>query len=151
MQSAQQNETADLEAGLAPKYTKEELEGIQTHMTDLEGWLGPLMEQQHPKKQNEDPILLTRDLEEKGAVFQQRVLNLLRRKTPERKRPKKEKKVETEAERGDRQPAREGGETAAKEGEEVPIKKAESEQPPAKEGTEEQTPESEPMRPKDEL
>lgn len=100
IQSAKANETEDTAAGLPTKYTKDELDGVHLHMIGLEEWFGERADKQKDLPQNEDPVITTAELDEKGRTFQDKVLKLIKRKAPAVPKPKKEevKKDETDSE-----------------------------------------------------
>lgn len=57
-----------------PKFTKEELEVVEGLMKDNEKWMDPLMEVQvrldKAGDNTEDPVILTKDLNERGKTLQ---------------------------------------------------------------------------------
>lgn len=143
LQSAKQNETEDVAAGLEPvrpfpplfprpflshshhadgaspacveqKYTQAELNTVTLTMAGLEEWFGRLMDAQRPLALNADPILLTEEVDRKGRDFQDEVLKLLQRKPVKPKKAKKDSKKEKKAAEGEG----EGKEGAEKESEE---------------------------------
>jgi len=80
---AQKNQTIAIEAQEAstpeapvagPKFTKEELEVVEGLMKDNEKWMDPLMEVQvrldKAGDNTEDPVILTKDLNERGKTLQ---------------------------------------------------------------------------------
>jgi len=80
---AHKNNTAAIEAQAAstpetpvagPKYTSEELEVVEVMMKDNEKWMDPLMEVQvrldKSGDNTEDPVIFTKDLNERGKTLQ---------------------------------------------------------------------------------
>jgi hypoxia up-regulated 1 len=89
---AHKNNTAAIEAQDAstpespvagPKFTKEELEVVETMMKDNEKWMDPLMEVQvrldKSGDNTEDPVILTKDLNERGKTLQMTVRSSFKR------------------------------------------------------------------------
>jgi len=87
---AQKNQTLAIEAQEAstpeapvagPKFTKEELEVVEGLMKDNEKWMDPLMEVQvrldKAGDNTEDPVIFTKDLNERGKLLQTTVCPFL--------------------------------------------------------------------------
>ncbi|KIJ47301.1 hypothetical protein M422DRAFT_249147 [Sphaerobolus stellatus SS14] len=84
IESAYQNYTIETESGAANKYTLEELDEVDARIKDLRSWLDEKLAKQKTLAKNDDPALLTSELEGKGMAFQQHVMRLLRRKIPKK-------------------------------------------------------------------
>lgn len=74
-QAIEAQEKSTPEAPVAgPKFTKEELEVVEVMMKDNEKWMDPLMEVQvrldKAGDNTEDPVILTKDLNERGKTLQ---------------------------------------------------------------------------------
>jgi hypothetical protein len=87
---AQKNQTIAIEAQeqstpeapvAGPKFTKEELEVVEGLMKDNEKWMDPLMEVQvrldKAGDNTEDPVIFTKDLNERGKLLQTTVCPFL--------------------------------------------------------------------------
>jgi len=82
---------------LPHKYTLEELEDIKERLEENAKWLLEGIEEQKKLKTNDDPVLISAEMKARGVTLQNRVMGLLRRKTPKPpKTEKKEKAKETE-------------------------------------------------------
>lgn len=85
-------ETATEESPVAPpKYTEEELLKVATMLKEYENWIDPLMTEQVKLNDNmkADPVIFSKDLDDKGKALQIYVQALERRKDPRPPRPKK--------------------------------------------------------------
>lgn len=98
--SAAENRTAALKAAeeateenpvAPPKYTEEELMKIANLLKEYEEWIDPLMSQQVKLDENmkADPVIFSKDLNDKGKSLQIQVQALEKRKDPRVPRPKK--------------------------------------------------------------
>lgn len=117
-------------------------------MAGLEEWLGRKMDAQQPLKPNEDPVLLVKELEEKGIKFQDLVLGMLRRKDPVVKKEKPAGKKEKAGKKAEEEVVVEGDAEEDAVGKEEGGAKAEEGAEGGEKVEEEQTP---PVRTKDEL
>lgn len=94
--SAKENATAEAETKAPAKYTQDELNEVQLHLVGLEEWFGARVDKQKDRPMNQDPILLTKEVDQKGQEFQDKVLKMLRKKPPVVKKSSPKKKVEEE-------------------------------------------------------
>lgn len=74
--------TAEAEADLPSKYTKEEIDAVEKSLKEDEVWLLEWQEKQKAVKAHEDPVLLTAEMDARGKTLQTKVMRLLKRKIP---------------------------------------------------------------------
>lgn len=102
---ARQNLTAEQEADLPSKWTKEELDSLEKTLKEHETWLHKWVEKQKTVKSNEDPVIETTEMKARAKVLETQLMKLWKRKVP--KAVKKTKTtssvapVETSAEEGE--------------------------------------------------
>lgn len=76
-------------------------------MVGLETWFGDKADTQKDLASDQDPVVTTAELDEKGKIFQDKVLQLMKRKAPAKPKPVKQDEPapatqnETTAEPGD--------------------------------------------------
>ncbi|KAG7087443.1 hypothetical protein E1B28_013409 [Marasmius oreades] len=83
---AKRNLTAEEEADLPSKWTREELEALEKTLKEHESWLNIWVEKQKKVKPNEDPVIETTEMKARAKVLEQHLQKLYRRKVP---KPKK--------------------------------------------------------------
>lgn len=93
---ARQNLTAELDAGLPSKWTKEDLDGLEKTLKDHETWLNIWVEKQKSVKPNEDPVIETTEMKARAKVLETALQKLVKRRIP--KLPKKVTTSASEAE-----------------------------------------------------
>ncbi|WRT67203.1 uncharacterized protein IL334_004169 [Kwoniella shivajii] len=95
---ARKNNTIALEAvsnstpenpAIPPKFTEEELKGVEDLMKDNEIWMDTLMQKQVKLDDDKmkDPVIRSAELDERGKKLQMTVLRLVNKKAPRRPRP----------------------------------------------------------------
>ncbi|CAK5271169.1 unnamed protein product [Mycena citricolor] len=84
---ARENLTAEAEAGLPSKWTKDELDGLEKTLKEHEAWLGEWVEKQREVKSYEDPVIETTEMKARAKVLETALQKLYKRKAP--KIPKK--------------------------------------------------------------
>ena len=89
---AYENLTAEAEAGLPSKWTKEDLEALEKTLKEHEAWLHTWVEKQKSVKMNEDPVIETTEMKARAKTLETHLQRLFKRKVP--KTPKKPKAVE---------------------------------------------------------
>ncbi|GLB44149.1 putative heat shock protein 70 family protein [Lyophyllum shimeji] len=88
LQEARQNLTAEMEADLPSKWTKEELDALEKQLKEHETWLHTWVEKQKTVKSNENPVIETAEMKARAKVLEQNLMKLYRRKVPKVKKPK---------------------------------------------------------------
>ncbi|KAL0578059.1 lumenal Hsp70 protein [Marasmius crinis-equi] len=83
---ARQNLTAEEEADLPSKWTREELTSLEKTLKEHETWLNTWVEKQKKVKPNEDPVIETTEMKARAKVLEQHLQKLVKRKIP---KPKK--------------------------------------------------------------
>jgi hypoxia up-regulated 1 len=83
---ARQNLTAEQEADLPSKWTKEELDGLEKTLKEHETWLNTWVEKQKSVKSHEDPVIETTEMKARAKVLQTQLEKLWKRKVPKVKR-----------------------------------------------------------------
>lgn len=91
---AYENLTAEAEAELPSKWTKEELEALEKTLKEHEAWLHTWVEKQKSVKMNEDPVIETTEMKARAKTLEMHLQRLYKRKVP--KTTKKLKAVEEE-------------------------------------------------------
>ncbi|KAF9034459.1 HSP70-domain-containing protein [Hymenopellis radicata] len=79
---ARQNLTAELEADLPSKWTKEELDALEKTLKEHETWLNTYVEKQKSVKPNQDPVIETTEMKARAKVLETHLQKLWKRKTP---------------------------------------------------------------------
>ena len=74
------NLTAEDEAGLPSKWSREELSQLEKKLHEHESWLGEWVEKQKAVKQNEDPVILTTEMRARAKTLENSLVKLSRRK-----------------------------------------------------------------------
>jgi hypoxia up-regulated 1 len=92
---AHANLTAEIEADLPSKWTKEELDSLEKTLKEHEAWLSEWVEKQKSVKFNEDPVIETTEMKARAKVLEGQLHRLWKRKVP--KAPKKLKVTPTTA------------------------------------------------------
>lgn len=95
---ARQNLTAELEADLPSKWTKEELDTLEKGLKEHEVWLNTWVEKQKSVKPNEDPVIETTEMKARAKVLETNLLKLWKRKVAKTRKPKVTSSVEPEPE-----------------------------------------------------
>ncbi|KAG5646180.1 hypothetical protein DXG03_004233 [Asterophora parasitica] len=95
---ARQNLTAELEADLPSKWTKDELDGLEKTLKEHESWLHTWVEKQKTVKPNEDPVIETTEMKARAKVLETSLMKLYRRKVPKARKPKVTSSAEPEPE-----------------------------------------------------
>lgn len=74
-----------------PKFTQEELDSVSTQLKDNEEWVDALMEEQVKIEEDKtsNPVIFTKDLDERGKKLQGTVQRLEKKKNPRAPRPPK--------------------------------------------------------------
>lgn len=85
---ARQNLTAEFEADLPSKWTKEELDGLEKTLKDHESWLNEWVEKQKSVKPNENPVIETTEMKARAKVLETSLMRLYKRKVPKSRKPK---------------------------------------------------------------
>jgi hypoxia up-regulated 1 len=85
---ARQNYTAEQEADLPSKWTKEELDALEKTLKDHESWLHKWVEKQKSVKPNEDPAIETTEMKARAKVLETQLTKLWKRKVPKVKKIK---------------------------------------------------------------
>ncbi|WVF72219.1 hypothetical protein IAT40_007031 [Kwoniella sp. CBS 6097] len=74
-----------------PKYTEEELKNVEEMMKENETWMDKSMQEQvkidASGDKTKDPVIKSKDLDERGKKLQMTVLRLMSKKTPRRPKP----------------------------------------------------------------
>jgi hypoxia up-regulated 1 len=83
---AYNNLTAEADAGLPSKWTKEELEGLEKTLKDHEAWLHQWVEKQKSVKMNEDPVIETTEMKARAKTLELHLQRLVKRKPPKVKK-----------------------------------------------------------------
>jgi hypothetical protein len=83
---ARANLTAETEAGLPSKWTKEELDGLEKTLKEHETWLNTWVEKQKSVQSNEDPVIETTEMKARAKVLETHLQKLVRRKIPKAKK-----------------------------------------------------------------
>jgi hypoxia up-regulated 1 len=83
---AYNNLTAEAEAGLPSKWTKEELEGLEKTLKDHESWLHVWVEKQKSVKMNENPVIETTEMKARAKTMELHLQRLVKRKLPKAKK-----------------------------------------------------------------
>ena len=58
------------------------MDDVKAHIDELKAWLKGKSEKQEKLARNDDPVLLSAEVERKGIALQQQVMRLLKRKVP---------------------------------------------------------------------
>lgn len=82
---ARQNLTAEIEADLPSKWTKDELDALEKTLKEHETWLNIWVEKQKSVKPNQDPVIETTEMKARAKVLETHLQKLYRRKTPKPK------------------------------------------------------------------
>jgi len=85
---AHENLTAEAEAGLPSKWTKEELDALEKTLKEHESWLHEWVEKQKAVKMNEDPVIETTEMKARAKKLELHLQRLVKRKTPKAKKTK---------------------------------------------------------------
>ncbi|KAG6820326.1 hypothetical protein H0H93_002175 [Arthromyces matolae] len=85
---ARQNLTAELEADLPSKWTKEELDGLEKTLKEHEAWLSEWVEKQKSVKPYENPVIETTEMKARAKVLEGALMKLFKRKIPKTRKPK---------------------------------------------------------------
>lgn len=94
---AYENLTAEAEAGLPSKWTKDELEGLEKTLKEHETWLHIWVEKQKSVKMNEDPVIETTEMKARAKTLEMHLQRLFKRKVPKAlKKPKESAPVAEE-------------------------------------------------------
>ncbi|WVW83006.1 hypothetical protein I302_105022 [Kwoniella bestiolae CBS 10118] len=82
-------EATDELPAIPPKYTEEELKGVEDLMKENEVWIDGLMKEQVKIEDDKtsDPVIQAGELDERGKKLQMTVLRLINKKPPRRPRP----------------------------------------------------------------
>ncbi|THU97845.1 actin-like ATPase domain-containing protein [Dendrothele bispora CBS 962.96] len=83
---ARQNLTAEQEAELPSKWTKEELDSLEKALKEHETWLNTWVEKQKSVKSNQDPVIETTEMKARAKVLQTQLEKLWKRRTPKVKK-----------------------------------------------------------------
>ena len=83
---AHENLTAEAEAGLPSKWTKEELEGLEKTLKEHESWLYVWVQKQKSVKMNEDPVIETTEMKARAKTLELHLQRLFKRKLPKTKK-----------------------------------------------------------------
>jgi hypoxia up-regulated 1 len=83
---ARANLTAESEADLPSKWTKEELDGLEKTLKEHETWLNTWVEKQKSVKANEDPVIDTTEMKARAKVLETHLQKLVKRKIPKGKK-----------------------------------------------------------------
>jgi len=83
---AYRNLTAEAEAGLPSKWTKEELEGLEKTLKEHESWLHQWVEKQKSVKMNQDPVIQTTEMKARAKTLELHLQRLVKRKIPKSKK-----------------------------------------------------------------
>ncbi|KAL1731465.1 Hsp70 protein-domain-containing protein [Schizophyllum commune] len=85
---AKQNLTAEEEAGVPSKWTREELADLEKTLKDHEKWLAEWVEKQKSVPPNQDPVIETAEMRARAKVLEQHLQKLWKRKAPKPKKTK---------------------------------------------------------------
>ncbi|KAG6888558.1 hypothetical protein C0992_008187 [Termitomyces sp. T32_za158] len=85
---ARQNLTAELEADLPSKWTKEDLDSLEKTLREHETWLSTWVEKQKSVQPNEDPVIETAEMKARAKVLETALMKLYKRKVPKARKPK---------------------------------------------------------------
>jgi hypoxia up-regulated 1 len=88
---ARQNLTAEIEADLPSKWTKDELDALEKTLKEHETWLNIWVEKQKSVKPHEDPVIETTEMKARAKVLETHLLKLWKRKVA---KPRKTKTAE---------------------------------------------------------
>ncbi|EJD41107.1 HSP70-domain-containing protein [Auricularia subglabra TFB-10046 SS5] len=80
VQSARENRTLEESTGFEPKYTLDEVDGVERKINETTTWLEERVTKQDKLARNQDPVLLSKDVESRGKALQSQVMRLLKRK-----------------------------------------------------------------------
>jgi hypoxia up-regulated 1 len=83
---ARENITADAIAGVPSKWTSEELDALEKVLKEHESWLHDGVERQKKTKMNEDPVIDTKEMQQRAKTLEQHLQRLVRRKVPKVKK-----------------------------------------------------------------
>ncbi|KAJ7160962.1 Hsp70 protein-domain-containing protein [Mycena filopes] len=95
LNEAYQNLTAEAEADLPSKWTKDELTSLEKALKEHESWLNEWVEKQKEVKPNEDPVIETTEMRARAKVLETALAKLVKRRVP--KTVKKKVTATTEA------------------------------------------------------
>jgi len=85
---ARRNFTAEQEADLPSKWTKDELDVLEKALKEHESWLNTWVEKQKSVKPNEDPVIETTEMKARAKVLETQLMKLWKRKVPKVKKVK---------------------------------------------------------------
>ncbi|KAG5337074.1 hypothetical protein C0989_010915 [Termitomyces sp. Mn162] len=85
---ARQNLTAELEADLPSKWTKDELDSLEKTLKEHETWLSTWVEKQKSVQPSEDPVIETTEMKARAKVLETALMKLYKRKVPKIRKPK---------------------------------------------------------------
>jgi hypoxia up-regulated 1 len=85
---ARRNFTAEQEADLPSKWTKDELDALEKSLKEHESWLNRWVEKQRTVKPNEDPVIETTEMKARAKVLETQLMKLWKRKVPKVKKVK---------------------------------------------------------------
>lgn len=85
---ARQNLTAELEADLPSKWTKEDLDSLEKALREHETWLSTWVEKQKSVQPNEDPVIETAEMKARAKVLETALMKLYKRKVPKARKSK---------------------------------------------------------------
>jgi hypoxia up-regulated 1 len=88
LNDARLNLTAEEEAGLPSKWTKQELDVLGRALKDHESWLNEWVEKQKSVKMNEDPVISTTEMKARAKTLETHLQRLVKRKVPKPKKTK---------------------------------------------------------------
>lgn len=120
---AKANLTAEAEAGLPSKWTKDDLESLEKTLKDHEKWLNEWVEKQKAVKPNEDPVIETTEMKARAKVLETHLQKLVRRKIPKAKKTTTSATPEpTPSEPADGEPVDGESIPGSEDSEQVPLK-----------------------------
>lgn len=85
---ARQNLTAELEADLPSKWSRDELDALEKTLKEHETWLNEWVEKQKSVKANEDPVIETTEMKARAKVLETHLMRLWKRKVPKARKTK---------------------------------------------------------------
>ena len=82
LEDARANLTAEDQIGLPPRFTVDELDALEKTLREHEAWLNEWVEKQKSVKSNEDPVILTTEMQARAKVLETQLQKLVMRRRP---------------------------------------------------------------------
>lgn len=82
---AKKNLTAEAEGGPPARYTKAEIDALETTLKEHEAWLGEWVAKQRQVPMNQDPVILTSEMRARAKILENHLQKLWKKKVPLKK------------------------------------------------------------------